>query len=115
MKALNDLITSQKLEYNFKYYMMEFPTDIPVLTLSEGKSILEVLFYFYSRFVHYNAPQIGDLEEFMILSTVVDLLLPFLSTSVVKTIIKSHRIWFCVKHVKICWDRKKISKLFLKK
>lgn len=34
------LINQQKLKCNFQYYNLEFDTDIPVLCLSEGKSML---------------------------------------------------------------------------
>ncbi|CAH2265705.1 mini-chromosome maintenance complex-binding protein [Pararge aegeria] len=38
--ALGNLIKLQKVEYDFKYYKMEFDSDINVLVLSEGKSLL---------------------------------------------------------------------------
>ncbi|XP_013134505.1 PREDICTED: mini-chromosome maintenance complex-binding protein [Papilio polytes] len=38
--ALGNMITTQKVEYDFKYYKMEFDADIKVLLLSEGKSLL---------------------------------------------------------------------------
>ncbi|CAH4028882.1 unnamed protein product [Pieris brassicae] len=38
--ALGNLIKLQKVEYDFKYYKMEFDSDISVLVLSEGKSLL---------------------------------------------------------------------------
>ncbi|KPJ07487.1 Mini-chromosome maintenance complex-binding protein [Papilio machaon] len=38
--ALGNMITTQKVEYDFKYYKMEFDSDIKVLLLSEGKSLL---------------------------------------------------------------------------
>ncbi|XP_032520628.2 mini-chromosome maintenance complex-binding protein [Danaus plexippus] len=38
--ALGSLIKTQKVEYDFKYYKMEFDSDISVLILSEGKSLL---------------------------------------------------------------------------
>ncbi|CAK1586470.1 unnamed protein product [Parnassius mnemosyne] len=40
LTALGNMITTQKVEYDFKYYKMEFDSDIPVLLLSEGKSLL---------------------------------------------------------------------------
>lgn len=40
MAALANMIVTQKVEYDFKYYKMEFDSDIPVLILSEGKSLL---------------------------------------------------------------------------
>ncbi|XP_069689031.1 mini-chromosome maintenance complex-binding protein isoform X2 [Periplaneta americana] len=38
--ALGALISQQKVDYDFKYYTLEFHTDVPVLVLSEGKSLL---------------------------------------------------------------------------
>ncbi|GFG32310.1 hypothetical protein Cfor_02707 [Coptotermes formosanus] len=38
--ALGTLISQQKLDYDFQFYKLEFQTDIPVLVLSEGKSLL---------------------------------------------------------------------------
>ncbi|XP_031835195.1 mini-chromosome maintenance complex-binding protein [Nomia melanderi] len=35
-----DLINFQKVTYNFKFYKMEYETDIPVLILSEAKSFI---------------------------------------------------------------------------
>lgn len=40
--ALANMINTQKVEYDFKYYKMEFDSDISVLILSEGKSLLPV-------------------------------------------------------------------------
>ncbi|CAH0729506.1 unnamed protein product, partial [Brenthis ino] len=40
ISALGHLINTQRVEYDFKYYKMEFDTDISVLILSEGKSLL---------------------------------------------------------------------------
>jgi hypothetical protein len=36
------MINTQKLKYNFQYYQIEFDTDVPILLLSEGKSMLPV-------------------------------------------------------------------------
>ncbi|XP_063363784.1 mini-chromosome maintenance complex-binding protein [Cydia amplana] len=38
--ALASLINTHKLKYDFKYYQMEFESDVAVLILSEGKSLL---------------------------------------------------------------------------
>ncbi|KAF4791181.1 minichromosome maintenance complex binding protein [Turdus rufiventris] len=38
--ALGDLITWQKVEYDFNYHRMEFPCNINVLITSEGRSLL---------------------------------------------------------------------------
>uniref|UniRef100_A0A1B6E8K5 Mini-chromosome maintenance complex-binding protein n=1 Tax=Clastoptera arizonana TaxID=38151 RepID=A0A1B6E8K5_9HEMI len=40
IQALGNLITFQKLDYNFQFYPVEIDTNIPVLILSEGKSML---------------------------------------------------------------------------
>ena len=40
--ALGNMIMTQKVEYDFKYYKMEFDSDVAVLILSEGKSLLPV-------------------------------------------------------------------------
>uniref|UniRef100_A0A8D8C789 Mini-chromosome maintenance complex-binding protein n=2 Tax=Culex pipiens TaxID=7175 RepID=A0A8D8C789_CULPI len=34
------LIKNQKLKYNFQFYQLEFNSDVPILVLSEGKSML---------------------------------------------------------------------------
>ncbi|XP_046833718.1 mini-chromosome maintenance complex-binding protein [Vespa crabro] len=38
--AIMNLITFQKVPYDFKFYTMEYDTDIPVLILSEAKSFI---------------------------------------------------------------------------
>ncbi|XP_077992480.1 mini-chromosome maintenance complex-binding protein-like [Glandiceps talaboti] len=38
--ALGNVISWQKVDYDFNYHRSEFPTNIEVLTLSEGKSLL---------------------------------------------------------------------------
>nr|CAD7594676.1 unnamed protein product [Timema genevievae] len=40
ISSLGTVITQQKVYYNFKFYKVEFNSDIPVLILSEGKSLL---------------------------------------------------------------------------
>lgn len=40
--ALSSMIKNQKVTYDFNYYQMDFDCDIPVLVLSEGKSLLSV-------------------------------------------------------------------------
>ncbi|XP_063702955.1 mini-chromosome maintenance complex-binding protein [Culicoides brevitarsis] len=40
LKSIADLINAQRLKYNFQFYEIEFDTDVPVLILSEGKSML---------------------------------------------------------------------------
>lgn len=49
--ALKKLINEQKVTYDFKYYEMSFDADIPVLILSEGKSLLPVCFSFSKSMV----------------------------------------------------------------
>lgn len=39
-KAIDNLAKFQKVTYDFKFYSMEFEADIPVLILSEGKSLV---------------------------------------------------------------------------
>ncbi|XP_033610170.1 mini-chromosome maintenance complex-binding protein isoform X3 [Cryptotermes secundus] len=38
--ALGTLISQQKVDYDFQFYKLEFKADVPVLVLSEGKSLL---------------------------------------------------------------------------
>ncbi|XP_063382766.1 mini-chromosome maintenance complex-binding protein [Cydia fagiglandana] len=40
ISALANLIKTQKVKYDFKYYQMDFESDVSVLILSEGKSLL---------------------------------------------------------------------------
>lgn len=40
LKSIADLINAQRLKYNFQFYEIEFDTDVPVMILSEGKSML---------------------------------------------------------------------------
>lgn len=40
--ALGNLITWQKVDYDFSYHQMEFPCNINVLITSEGRSLLPV-------------------------------------------------------------------------
>lgn len=40
--ALGNLITWQKVDYDFNYHQMEFPCNINVLIASEGRSLLPV-------------------------------------------------------------------------
>lgn len=42
VKALGNLITWQKVDYDFSYHQMEFPCNINVLITSEGRSLLPV-------------------------------------------------------------------------
>ena len=40
MTSIGHLISWQKVEYNFNYHQIEFPSDVPVLVLSDGRSML---------------------------------------------------------------------------
>ncbi|PSN36459.1 hypothetical protein C0J52_18343 [Blattella germanica] len=40
MRALEELITKQLVDYDFQYYKLKFNTDLSILILSEGKSLL---------------------------------------------------------------------------
>uniref|UniRef100_A0A336LJY3 Mini-chromosome maintenance complex-binding protein n=1 Tax=Culicoides sonorensis TaxID=179676 RepID=A0A336LJY3_CULSO len=40
LKSIADLINAQRLKYNFQFYEIEFDTDVPVMILSEGRSML---------------------------------------------------------------------------
>ncbi|KAL1460844.1 hypothetical protein WDU94_012786 [Cyamophila willieti] len=40
VKALSSVVTSQRMSYDFQFYDGTFPTDIPVLALSDSKSML---------------------------------------------------------------------------
>lgn len=40
--AISNIIKHQKVNYDFNYYQMEYECDIPILILSEGKSLLPV-------------------------------------------------------------------------
>ena len=40
LTSLGNLITWQKLEYDFEFQKMEYETDVPCLVMSEGRSML---------------------------------------------------------------------------
>lgn len=42
--ALKNIITDQQMKYDFTYYEQDYETQIPVLTLSIGKSLLPVIY-----------------------------------------------------------------------
>lgn len=42
LQAIHELIKSQSLQYDFQFYPLQFHTNIPVVTFSEGKSLLPV-------------------------------------------------------------------------
>ena len=51
---LSELINSQQLSYDFGFYKLPFHTNIPVLILSEGKSLLPVRLKIFSITYHRN-------------------------------------------------------------
>jgi Conserved membrane protein (DUF2044). len=42
VKALSSVVNNQRMSYDFQFYDGTFPTDIPVLSLSDTKSMLPV-------------------------------------------------------------------------
>ena len=44
LTALGNLIAWQKVEYDFDFHKTDFPANVTVLVLSEGKSLLPVSF-----------------------------------------------------------------------
>lgn len=52
-KALSDLLMFQKLTYDFKYYSMEYETDIPILIFSDVKSFIPVSICFTKEIAAY--------------------------------------------------------------
>lgn len=40
--ALHSLTLRQELRYDFTYFVLDFHTNVPVLVLSEGKSMIPV-------------------------------------------------------------------------
>ena len=40
LTSLGSLINWQRLEYDFQYHQLEFPSDVPCLVVSEGRSML---------------------------------------------------------------------------
>lgn len=46
-RCLANLIKFQQLEYDFHFYEIKYDVDIPVLILSQGRSILPVSFIIY--------------------------------------------------------------------
>lgn len=55
--TLNQIIRWQRLNYNFKYHSVEIDTDLKVLVISEGKSVLAVPFRIP---IEKNDPEIID-------------------------------------------------------
>ncbi|XP_044735923.1 mini-chromosome maintenance complex-binding protein [Chrysoperla carnea] len=45
VQALANVVRNQRLPYDFKFYQMDYDTDIPVLIFSEGKSLLPCDFH----------------------------------------------------------------------
>lgn len=44
---ISNLIRKQQLNVNFKFYTIDYNANIPVLILSEGKSMFPVSFYIF--------------------------------------------------------------------
>lgn len=44
VQSIAHLIETQKLKYDFQFYQLEFDSDVPVLVLSEGRSMLPAKF-----------------------------------------------------------------------
>ena len=49
LTALGNLIAWQKVEYDFDFHKTDFPANVTVLVLSEGKSLLPVSIYLFWR------------------------------------------------------------------
>ena len=47
MTSLGEVINWQKLEYDFNFHKQVFNTDLTVLVLSEGKSMIKVGSFLY--------------------------------------------------------------------
>lgn len=48
VQSLADLIKSQQIKANFEFFEMQYDMNIPVLTLSEGRSMLPVSYILLS-------------------------------------------------------------------
>ena len=46
MTALGNVVSWQKLDYDFEFHRQPFHTDVAVLVFSEGKSLLKVCWNF---------------------------------------------------------------------
>lgn len=51
--ALSDLLMFQKLTYDFKYYTMDYETDISVLIFSDVKSFIPVSVLYLFRIARH--------------------------------------------------------------
>ncbi len=51
MTAFGNLIAWQKVEYDFDFHKTDFPANVTVLVLSEGKSLLPVSWIFVTHSV----------------------------------------------------------------
>lgn len=52
VQALANVVRNQRLPYDFKFYQMDYDTDIPVLIFSEGKSLLPVCIFIKIVCIH---------------------------------------------------------------
>jgi len=56
--ALSDLLMFQKLTYDFKYYTVDYETDIPILIFSDVKSFIPVNIYphceMYAKYANFS-------------------------------------------------------------
>lgn len=53
MTALGNMISWQRLEYDFNFHKQDFHTNILTLVLSEGKSILKVIAFLTRKIVYF--------------------------------------------------------------
>ena len=53
MTALGNVITWQRLDYDFDFHKQAFPTDVVALVLSEGKSMLTVSVFHSSHCISF--------------------------------------------------------------
>lgn len=60
-KALSDLLMFQKLTYDFKYYTMEYETDIPILIFSDVKSFVPVSIYLQNKIYYVFYTKINEI------------------------------------------------------
>ena len=42
LTALGNVVRWQKVEYDFDFHKQDFETDVPVVVMSEGKSMIQV-------------------------------------------------------------------------
>lgn len=54
MADIHSLTLRQEVNYDFNYFRIPFHTNIPVLVLSEGKSMIPVNYYFLINSFNFN-------------------------------------------------------------